>query len=229
MRAVTVLDYGIGNLLNVVRALQKCGAQVNVIERNGQGPISGHVVMPGVGAFKDAMREIEQRGFGELIAAHAAAERPFLGICVGMQVMFSVGEEFGHTPGLGLIAGRVAQIAAVGATGVQHRIPLVGWRPLSAGVTGLGGVGAGAEPLTGQVPGRWQGTILEAAKPGEHAYFVHSFAGVVDHSEDALASINYNGLSICAAVQRGSATGCQFHPEKSGEVGLGVLRQFLVR
>lgn len=217
MTAVTVLDYGIGNLLNVVRALQKCGAQVNVIERASQGPVSGRVVMPGVGAFKDAMREIEQRGFGELIAAHVAAERPFLGICVGMQVMFSVGEEFGHTPGLGLIAGRVAQIASHGTNGVQHRIPLVGWRPLSIGVAGVA------------APARWQGTILEATKPGEHAYFVHSFAGVVDHSADALASINYNGLSICAAVQRGSATGCQFHPEKSGEVGLGVLRQFLVR
>lgn len=210
MTAVTVLDYGIGNLLSVVRALEHCGATVSVQERAGAA-LDGHVVLPGVGAFGDAMTGIRSRGFDAEIAAHVAAERPFLGICVGMQVMFDAGEEFGVTPGLGLIEGRVVPIAEHGTDGRRHRIPLVGWRPLQA--------------CEGGMP--WANSLLRGVAPGAQAYFVHSFTGRPDRAQDLLAQASYDGVPICAAVQRGSAVGCQFHPEKSAQTGLALLKTFL--
>jgi glutamine amidotransferase len=210
MTAVTVLDYGIGNLLNVVRALEHCGATVTVQERAGRR-LDGHVVLPGVGAFPDAIAEIRARGFDSDIRDHVLAERPFLGICVGMQVMFDAGEEFGITEGLGLIAGSVVPIPEHGTDGRRHRIPLVGWRPL--------------QPCEGGVP--WSRSVLRDIPPGTHAYFVHSFNGRPARGEDVLAQASYDGIAICAAVQRGSAIGCQFHPEKSAEAGLRLLRTFL--
>jgi glutamine amidotransferase len=182
---------------------------VSVLER-ADGPLDGHVVLPGVGAFGDAMSEIRQRGFDDAIHAHVAAGRPFLGICVGMQVMFDAGEEFGETPGLGLVPGRVVAIPEHGSDGRRHRIPLVGWRPLQACEQG--------------VP--WGHSVLRGVAPGTQAYFVHSFTGRPE-PEHALAQASYDGVPICAAVQRGSAVGCQFHPEKSAQAGLALLGTFL--
>ena len=210
MTAVTVLDYGIGNLLSVVRALEHCGADVRVLQSATQEP-DGHLVLPGVGAFTDAMKEIKARGFDAMIGRHVQAHRPFLGLCVGMQVRFALGEEFGLTPGLGLVEGRVVPVPKLGADGLRHRIPLVGWRPL--------------QPCDGGVP--WAGSVFGAVPPGAQAYFVHSFMGQPHQATDRLADISYDGVSICAAVQHGSAVGCQFHPEKSAETGLTLLRGFL--
>lgn len=211
---VLVLDYGIGNLLNVVRALTHCGARVHVAADAGEAGALGmsprHMVLPGVGAFADAMREIRARGFDTLVSQHVAAGLPFLGICVGMQVMFSVGEEFGEHAGLGIVPGRVVPISRQGTQGQALRIPLVGWRALHA------------------PPGRdWQGTALRRLADGEQAYFVHSFTGRPDDRADVLAEVEYGGHMLCAAVRRGSALGCQFHPEKSAAAGLGILGAFL--
>lgn len=210
MTAVTVLDYGIGNLLNVVRALEHCGGSVQVVA-SAPRRLDGHVVLPGVGAFADAMAEIKARGFDQAVLSHVAAGRPFLGICVGMQVMFEFGEEFGQTPGLGLVPGRVVAIPACGSDGKPHRIPLVAWRSL--------------HPVLGGHP--WAGSVLSRIQPGAQAYFVHSYTGQPLQQAHALAQASYDGVPICAAVRSGSAVGCQFHPEKSGLTGLTLLRTFL--
>lgn len=210
MIPVTVLDYGIGNLTSVARALQHCGADVQVLTHAGE-PAKGHVVLPGVGAFPDAMDEIRHRGFDDLIASHVNAQRPFLGICVGMQVMFSQGEEYRRTEGLGLIEGSVVPVPEIGIDGRRHRIPLVGWGMLS--------------PFDKGRP--WSKSIFSAVKTGSRAYFVHSYSAMPVHPGDVLAEATYDGVVVCAAVQRGSAIGCQFHPEKSAETGLTLLRQFL--
>lgn len=209
MSAVTVLDYGIGNLLNVVRALEHCGANVRVAScADAESLTSSHMVLPGVGAFGDAMAELYTRGLDDVVRRFADTGRPFLGICVGMQVLFERGLEMGEHAGLGLISGTVAPIPLLGADGRQHRIPHIGWRGLKSG-----------RP--------WVGTILTGVQPEERMYFVHSYAARTKDNASVLAEVDYDGISLCAAVQKNNLHGCQFHPERSGPVGLSVLKSFL--
>lgn len=206
---VTVLDYGIGNQLNVLRALEHCGASVKVVQKASAADLEApRLVLPGVGAFGDGMAELRARGFDELVKRFAQTGRPFLGICVGMQVMFDASEEMGEHEGLGLLAGRVRAVPAAGTDGKPHRIPHIGWRPL--------------EPAA-----PWTGTILADVRPMERVYFVHSFAAEPAEDGVRLADVGYDGLSICAAVHRDNLYGCQFHPERSAGTGLNVLRRFL--
>ncbi len=215
---VTVLDYGIGNLLNVVRALEHCGATVRVAAQASDviegGDMPDRMVLPGVGAFGDAMDELRLRGFDDLVKRYAATERPFMGICVGAQLLFDVGEEHssqGEHMGLGLIPGRVQPVPATTPEGQSLRIPHIGWSGLQLPPARAG----------------WQGTPLAGVAPGEPVYFVHSFAPVPTHEKHRLADTSYHGVRICAAVARGPIYGCQFHPERSAAAGLGILRQFL--
>lgn len=211
-KPVTVIDYGIGNLLNVVRALQHCGADVSVVDSATQvSVLPDRLVLPGVGAFADGMAELKARGFDDLVRRYAQTERPFLGICVGAQMLFDVGEEFGDHAGLGLIPGRVMPVASIGLTGKAHRIPHIGWSALE-------------QPAARS---SWDNTILGEVTPGEPMYFVHSFSPVPESEEHRLADTYYNGLRICAAVSRGSIYGCQFHPERSASHGLNILSAFL--
>ncbi len=209
---VTVLDYGIGNMLNVVRALRHVGAQVSVVEHGRDAPRdSERMVLPGVGAFANGMREMNERGLSDVAREHIRTDRPFLGICVGMQMLFDGSEEFGETAGLGFVTGRVTAVAACGANGLAHRIPHIGW-------TGLRAAKGGAQ---------WRGGLLSGVPDGEPMYFVHSFHGMASRAEQSLATVDYDGVSIGAAVQCGNAYGVQFHPERSGRAGLDVLRTFL--
>jgi glutamine amidotransferase len=211
-RPVTVIDYGIGNLLNVVRALQHCGADVTVVDQASQVQgLPDRLVLPGVGAFADGMLELKARGFDDFVKRYSDAQRPFLGICVGAQMLFDVGEEFGDTPGLGLIPGRVQPVSAFGADGQRHRIPHIGWSALQRPAARA----------------NWDGSILARAQPGEPMYFVHSFAPVPTHEEHRLADTFYDGVRICAAVAKGPVYGCQFHPERSAAHGLSILSAFL--
>jgi len=206
---VSVLDYGIGNQLNVLRALEHCGASVRVVQRASAGEEDApRLVLPGVGAFGDAMVELRARGLDDMVRRFAQTGRPFLGICVGMQVMLDAGEEMGEHEGLGLIAGRVRAVPATGSDGSPHRIPHIGWRPL--------------EPAA-----NWENTLLADVQPRERVYFVHSFAAEPQDSATRLAEVDYDGIRICAAVHRDNLFGCQFHPERSAGTGLNVLRRFL--
>ncbi len=207
---VTVIDYGIGNLLNVVRALEHCGAAVRLVDKASAGDIdSPRLVLPGVGAFGDGMTELRARGFDDLVKRFADTGRPFLGICVGMQMMFDASEEMGEHEGLGLLAGRVRAVPVVGADGSPHRIPHIGWRPLE------------------RARDSWEGSILADLQPRERVYFVHSFAAQPTDADVRRANVDYDGQSICAAVHRGNLHGCQFHPERSALPGLAMLRRFL--
>jgi imidazole glycerol-phosphate synthase subunit HisH len=206
---VTVLDYGIGNQLNMLRALEHCGASVKVVQNASAADVDAdRLVLPGVGAFGDGMAELRTRGFDELVKRFAQTGRPFLGICVGMQVMFEASEEMGEHQGLGLLAGRVRAIPAAGTDGKPHRIPHIGWRPLEATAS-------------------WEGSILANVHPKERVYFVHSFAAQPLRAGVVLAHAHYDGIPICASVRQDNLHGCQFHPERSAETGLNVLRRFL--
>ncbi len=206
---VTLIDYGIGNLLNTVRALEHCGAAVKVIDQASAGDANAErLILPGVGAFGDGMRELKARGFDDLVKRFAQTGRPFLGICVGMQMMFDASDEMGEHAGLGLVAGRVLAVPPTGADGRPHRVPHIGWRPLQAGRS-------------------WAGTLLEDVQPGDRVYFVHSFSGHPAEPAARLADVDYDGRPICAAIHQDNLHGCQFHPERSADAGLGMLRRFL--
>lgn len=209
---ITLLDYGMCNLLNVARAFEHCGAEVTITEDAAIAHRAEKLVVPGVGAFSDSIREIEARGFGDAIKRFIETGRPFLGICVGMQMLFEGSEEFGEHAGLGVLEGRVLAIPKSTADGMAQRIPHIGWNHLVA-------------PETGR---SWRGTLLDEFEGKQPAfYFVHSFAAKPDDPAIRLADTVYGGHRICAAVQCDNVTATQFHPERSGEVGLHLIRHFM--
>ena len=205
-RKVTVIDYGSGNLHSVIKALRESGTEVEVTDQPAAVSAADRLVLPGVGAFGDGMQGLENRGLVPAIHQFIAAGRPFLGICLGMQMLLSESEEFGVRPGLGIIPGRVVAIPARAG----FKVPHVGWSEI--------------RPPHGM---NWDGGILASTPFGVRTYFVHSFTAVPEREEDRLADTDFGGYRISAAVRRGNVTGCQFHPEKSGVVGLAMIRRFL--
>ena len=208
---VTILDYGLCNLLNVARAFDAIGAGVDFASSPAEAAAADRLVVPGVGAFRDSIAEVRNLGLDDAIRAYVSTGRPFLGICVGMQMLFDASEEFGEHAGLGILSGRVKAVPAATLDGAAQRVPHIGWNALH-------------EP-----EGRsWGGTVLERFREKEPAvYFVHSFAADPEHHEDRLADCYYGGHALCAAVQRENLVATQFHPERSGECGLDILRCFL--
>ncbi len=207
---VVVVDYGVGNLLSVCRALEACGAAVELTPDTGRIAQADRLVLPGVGAFGDCMNELDRRALTKPIMDFISSGRPLLGICVGMQMMLEIGEEFGEHKGLGLISGRVRAIPATAVDGSRHKIPHIGWNALIK----LAGI-------------HWRNTILDGVEPGASCYFVHSFTAEPEDDRYRLADCDYNGRRISAALQVGNVFGTQFHPEKSGVTGLRILQNFL--
>lgn len=214
---VAVIDYGVGNLLSVSRALLHCGAQVQVTSDPATILAADRVVLPGVGAFANGMAALQANGLDAVVHQVAAAGTPLLGICLGMQLLMASSDEFGATTGLGLIPGRVVQIPGHTTSGEAHKIPHIGWNGL---------LHPSAHPPR---HASWDGGLLDGITPGEAVYFVHSFMAMPTDPAHRLADCLYGGIAVSAAVQRGQVLGCQFHPEKSGEVGLRVLHNFLRR
>ena len=210
-KPVVIVDYGIGNLFSVTRAFESCGASVRLTASDEHIEQAERVVLPGVGAFEDGMKGMRSRGQIDPVKRFIASGRPFLGICVGMQLLLEVGEEFGEHAGLGVIAGRVQAIPATGLDGKPHRVPHIGWTPLVA-------------PLHRP---EWRGTILDGLGAAPAVYFVHSFAPEPARDADRLADCLYDGRRISAVVRSANTWGCQFHPEKSGPVGLKIVENFL--
>lgn len=206
---ITVIDYGVGNLLSVQRGLEHCGASVLLTSDPAQVRAAERVVLPGVGAFSNAMTALRELGLVPAIQEIAARGTPLLGICLGMQLLLDESDEFGLTAGLGIIPGRVVAIPARTVQQEAQKIPHIGWNELQPAGT-----------LS------WQKTMLEDVMFGEAVYFVHSFMAVPSDPAHRRADCLYGGHRIPAVIGKGRTTGCQFHPEKSGEVGLKILRRF---
>ncbi|GDY12027.1 imidazole glycerol phosphate synthase subunit HisH 1 [Planctomycetota bacterium] len=202
---IGVVDYGLGNLHSVLKALAHHGAAAELVATPAAVAGCSRLILPGVGAFADGMRGLRERGLDEALVAFAASGRPLAGICLGAQLLATTGEEFGTHVGLGIIPGRVVRIPAEAV-----KVPHVGWNRLVAPV----GRSWSGTPLVGTVAGTW-------------AYFVHSYHVVPDDPQDVLAVTSHGPHTITAAVGRGAITGFQFHPEKSGQAGLAMLRLFL--
>lgn len=202
---VTVIDYGLGNLHSVVKALAYVGAEVDLAADPTSLNRADRLVLPGVGAFADGMAGLRQRGLVEPLQARAASGIPLMGICLGAQLLLSVGEEFGIHQGLGIIPGRVVRLPLEGV-----KNPHVGWARLQP-----------------PAPRRWEGTPLADTPPGTWAYFIHSYHPQPEDSADICALAQYDRHPVTAAVGRGRITGFQFHPEKSGQAGLAMLSKFI--
>jgi glutamine amidotransferase len=213
MRDVAIIDYGVGNLLSVARAFEHCGANAVITSDSTYIRRASHVVLPGVGAIANAMASLSKGGLDEVVKEVAASGAPLLGICLGMQMLFDESDEFGLTRTLGLIPGRVVPVPNVSPDGAAVKIPNIGWYGLRMGEAGVS----------------WMGTLLEGIEPGEAVYFVHSLMARTADNSHHLADCLYGGNSVTAVVIRDNVVGCQFHPEKSGDVGLRILRGFLNR
>ncbi len=207
---VTVIDYGMGNLLSVRRALEYLGAEVRLSSDAAEMEDADCLVLPGVGAFGEGYRELRRLGLIDAIRAYATTGRPVLGICLGAQLLLDESDEFGRHPGLGLIPGRVEAIPRRDENGRPLKIPHMGWADL--------------QPHSGQT---FDHPLLAGVEPHSAVYFVHSFQCHPSSPQHLAAGCDYDGIPISAMVAHQSIFGCQFHPEKSGPVGLKILENFL--
>jgi len=206
--SVTIVDYDSGNVYGVSRALEHLGFDVLLTGNPKQIEQAERLILPGVGAFDAAWNLLQERNLIDPIRAFVASDRPFLGICVGMQLMLDEGTEFGNHQGFGFISGTVERISDVGADGAPHPVPCIGWYALHQATN-------------------TNDPVFAHITEDDAVYFVHSFAANPEHGDDVLAHSEYNGNRIVAAVRRGNAYGVQFHPERSGASGMKILRNFM--
>lgn len=198
---IAIIDYGVGNLFSLASSFAAIGTEAVVTSDPAVIRASDRLILPGVGAFEDAARKLRESGMAEVVKAEAALGKPIMGICLGMQLLFERSYEYGEHEGLGLISGAVRPIADVIPAGLK--IPHIGWNALH---------------LTRQTP------LFKYLHEGDFVYFVHSFYAA-DCDQAVIATTDY-GAPLTAAVASGNVMGCQFHPEKSGSVGLSILRAF---
>lgn len=198
---IAIVDYGVGNLFSLKSSFAAVGADVTVTSDRAVIDGADKIILPGVGAFEDAAKKLRATGLADYLKEQTAAGKPLMGICLGMQMLFDKSYEYGEHEGLGLIHGSVRPIADVIPT--DYKIPHIGWNSLSF---------------------KKKSPIFKDISDGDFVYFVHSFYAA-DCAESVIADTEY-GAPLTAAVQSGNVFGCQFHPEKSGSVGLKILKAF---
>jgi glutamine amidotransferase len=201
---VAVVDYGAGNLRSVAKALLRAGLGVQVTGDPALVRRADAVVLPGVGAFASARARLAEKGLGDAVCAAIASGRPYLGLCLGLQLLFESSSEQGETPGFGILAGRVDRFPERDATGAPLRVPHIGWNEV-----------------------RWSGAhpMLSGVGASDHYYFVHAYRAVPADAGDRVGSTDYGG-DFAAAVARGNVFAVQFHPEKSQRAGARLLDAF---
>lgn len=210
MTDVGIIDYGINNLKSVTMAFEKIGKSAKIIDRPEQVHSAKCLVLPGIGAFGDGMNGLRERGLIEPIKKIVRQGAPLLGICLGMQMLFTESEEFGLHKGLDLIPGRVIQFRKPSDVKIEgYKVPHMGWNTLNKPV--------------GRV---WKSTLLESTEEESNVYFVHSFYPDVKNTEYIVATTKHGDQRFCSVVEKENIVGTQFHPEKSGAVGLKILNKF---
>ena len=196
---IGIIDYGVGNLFSLCSSCKAIGEEAFVSADPAELAKADRLILPGVGAFEDAAKKLRDTGMADFVRTQRLEGKPLLGICLGMQLLFERSYEYGCHEGLGLLKGQVVPME--GKLPADLKIPHMGWNAL-------------------EVKG---GTLLDGLD-GQYVYFVHSF--FAEDCDDSLASVTEYGIPITAAVEQGNIYGCQFHPEKSGNVGLSILRKF---
>ncbi len=198
---IAVIDYGVGNLFSLTSSLNAIGADVTVTSSKEEIRAADKILLPGVGAFEDAKRKLSESGLDKVIIEEVKAGKKILGICLGMQMLFERSFEYGEHEGLGLLSGDV--VAMEGIIPKDLKIPHIGWNALHI---------------------KKSHPIFKYVKENDYVYFVHSYYAT--NCEDSLLASSEYGEEITAAVAKGNISGTQFHPEKSGEVGLSILKAF---
>lgn len=205
---ITIVDYGLGNLMSVSQAVTRLGGNPIVTSDPEVVAAAERIILPGVGAFAVAMGFLQELALDSALADANSRGTPLLGICLGMQLLFSESLEFGHTAGLGFVEGTVRPVVAQGAEDSDVRSTHIGWRTLEVAESGF------SHPL------------FSGADSDESVYFVHSYSGHSSNPAHTLATVDYAGVKIAAVVGVGNVLGVQFHPEKSGRAGLRILGNF---
>lgn len=207
---ITIIDYGLGNLLSVSRGFEHCGAKVRITSDPKKILNSSRLILPGVGAFPNAMALLEKYNLIETLKEYGKSGKPLLAICLGMQLLMDESEEFTRTVGLGLIPGRVVSIPSQDSLGAITKIPHIGWSPLRPS----------------NLEERWSNTLLKDNDAGDSVYFVHSFQVLPEDPAHEIAYTKYGEHRISSVISKDSIVGCQFHPEKSGLTGLKIMYRF---
>ncbi|MCB0482522.1 MAG: imidazole glycerol phosphate synthase subunit HisH [Flavobacteriales bacterium] len=207
-KLTVIIDYKLGNLFSVKHACDHVG--LRVITSNDVEVIrkADALILPGVGAFGEAMNNINQLNLQPIIKERVEAGVPLLGVCLGLQLLFEESEEFGNQLGLGLLAGTVKKLPNVSEGGEKFKVPQISWNTVH----------------TERVP--WKDTILDSVTEGEYFYFVHSYYVSPKNDSEILCSTNYAGLKYCSGVMKNNIIAVQFHPEKSGEKGISLYRNW---
>ncbi len=206
MTKIAIIDYGVGNIYSLARAFKFFGVEALVTEDPKILEEADGVVLPGVGSFEAGMRGLELRGLIQTVKNVAEQNKPMLGICLGAQLMMTEGYEFGVFKGLDIIKGKVVHFPPLLD---NEKVPQVGWNTLSSS------------------SGSFQGTILDSFDIKDHVYFVHSYILEPALSENSFAMTSYGGHKFSSAIRKGNIYGVQFHPEKSGQVGLKLIKNFI--
>lgn len=199
---IAIADYGVGNLFSLKSSFEYIGEKTIVTSDKGQIKSADRIILPGVGAFGDAAEKLSESGLGELIIEEAQKGKPIMGICLGMQLLFDKSYEYGEHKGLGLIKGEIRPIAEVVPR--KYKIPHIGWNKLH---------------FTKE-----KSRLFRYINEGDYVYFVHSYYGT--GCKDSLIATTEYGAELTAAVGKKNVFGCQFHPEKSGDTGLKILKAF---
>ncbi len=206
---IAIVNYGLSNLLSISRAVSLYRKDYVITSDPRDVEKADKIILPGVGAFSYGMEQLRALGLYECIKKAADSGIPLLGICLGMQMLLTESEEGGHHEGLNLIEGKVLKIAETDVNGVKQNVPHIGWNSLNTYENE-------------------QYRILDGICPGDEVYFVHSYEAFTQKDDEKIAYVEYGGRKINAMIQRGNIVGCQFHPEKSGDVGLKILSNFLI-
>lgn len=199
---IALVDYGVGNLFSLRSSFDAIGQEVLVTSKETDLEKADKIILPGVGAFGDAAMKLSETGLGEAVKVQAAKGKPVMGICLGMQLLFDTSYEYGIHQGIGLIPGEICPISDV--IPKEYKIPHIGWNALSFGGT--------------------KSPLFKYIQEGDCVYFVHSFYAA--NCEESVIAVAEYGARLTAAVSKDNVFGCQFHPEKSGQVGLNILRAF---
>jgi glutamine amidotransferase len=212
MTEIAIVDYGLGNLFSVQRAVEAVGGTPQITSVPEDLDRAQAVILPGVGAFGQGMKYLNERGLVEPLRRVAESGKPLLGICLGLQLLMDESEEFGRWEGLGLIPGRVVSMNPDSTR--REKVPQIGWNSI-------------APPADADT--RWSDSVLRGLEPGVHMYFVHSYCVLAEREQDVVAETTYGGVRFTSVARNANVEGCQFHPEKSGDGGLQILENFVMR
>lgn len=206
---VAIIDFQMGNLFSVFHACQHVGLEPSITSSASEIMCADGVILPGVGAFGDAAANIKQLGLDVVIKDYLASGRPFMGICLGLQILFSESEEFGSFKGLDIIKGCVRKFPRWTRDVCQIKVPHIGWNKIL--------------PYNAEI---WNNTPLQGIESGEYMYFVHSFYVQPEDKSISLSVTNYEGIEYCSGILKDNLFACQFHPEKSAQAGLQIYRNW---